>query len=79
MMMIFRYVVETKHKPSFTASKKVNSEHEAEEIWKRLRRANDKEGYFKYSRFVLYDDDDEFVCSYNYLSTCNKPRKSGFI
>jgi hypothetical protein len=64
--MIFRYTVETKHKPSFTASKKVISEEEAESIWKKLRKQNDKEGYSKYSHFILYSDNNKFVCSFSY-------------
>ena len=66
MVMILRYTVETKHKPSFTASKKVDSENEAQDIWKRLRKLNNKEGYSKYSHFVLYTDNNEFVCSFSY-------------
>lgn len=62
--MILRYTVETKHSLSFTASKTVDSEDEAKDIWKRLRKVNDKEGYSKYSRFVLYNDNNEVVCSF---------------
>jgi len=63
--MILRYTVETKHKSTFTASKKVDSKNDAEKIRNKLINVNKNEGYSKYSNFILYTNDNILICSIN--------------
>lgn len=62
--MTLRYVVETKHKSAFTASIIVNSENDAKIIYNKLIKMNKKEGYAKYSNFILYDVNNEIICKF---------------
>lgn len=60
--MILRYIVETKHKPTFTASKKVSDFLEANLKVENLMKANIKAGHKKYTDFDLYTDNNVLIC-----------------
>lgn len=54
--MILRYIVETNHCKTFTASKEVKDINHAKKIIEKLKNINKKSGYIKYGRFILYSD-----------------------
>lgn len=62
--LTLRYSVETRHRPSFTASKKIISEEHAGRVVSKLKLENKREGYSKNSSFILYDKNNNVVGNY---------------
>lgn len=63
-IMKLRYIVEGKFAATFTASEKVKSQDDANRMVFSLKLLNQKEGYMKYSGFILYDNDNKIIHRY---------------
>lgn len=61
VMLTLRYAVETRHRPAFTASRRVASIEAAQAKVARLCRENKNEGYIKNSGFSLYDSSNNVI------------------